>query len=94
MLGNSQEMGMEQLRNLSRDYFKLSSTVMQVRIGLHQKFHDQGSRQMFRFLQNAFPMRMKGAHFVNEAAVIGYIFEMIKFFLSEKTKRQYRYTKE
>ncbi|ESN92479.1 hypothetical protein HELRODRAFT_115835 [Helobdella robusta] len=39
---------------------------------------------MSSIIQDAFPMRFKGFHFINEPTVFGYLFSLVKPFLKEK----------
>uniref|UniRef100_A0A8W8NGF0 CRAL-TRIO domain-containing protein n=2 Tax=Magallana TaxID=2171616 RepID=A0A8W8NGF0_MAGGI len=43
------------------------------------------SKRMMSLLQDAFPARFKGLHYLNEPAVFDYIFAIVKQFMKEKT---------
>jgi len=53
----------------------------------HSSDHEMviGVTLMYVCLQDAFPMRIKGLHVVNEPSIFGTIFAIVKPFLKEKT---------
>jgi len=45
---------------------------------------------VFLVVQDAFPLRFKGLHFINEPTIFGAIFTIVKPFLKEKTVKRVR----
>lgn len=62
-------------------------------VGLAQakNFERSYAKIMTSLIQDAFPLRFKGLHFINEPTIFGAIFTIVKPFLKEKTVKRFTF---